>query len=170
MIRWRQTITTGLGVLVLMGAACEQSELVVPTESEAQAYFAETQGITVEVGGNVVVLNVDQPFQQLRRGGSLWARVGPYVYLFSSGTERLFNDFGGLAAVRVNTRTGTRQERVATALLLRDGLNQLTWRRALNISGRARLEGTEQPSLLEELVRWGEDHTEYEYSERYVSR
>lgn len=142
----------------------------MPTEAQAQAYFAETSGITVEVGGNVVVVNVNQPFQQLRRGGALWARVGPYVYLFSTATEQLFSDFGGLAGVRVTTRTGSRQERVATALLVRNGLNEVRWRRARNIAGRARLEGTKRPSLLEELVQWGEDHTEFEYSSRWVPR
>ena len=165
---WRQTMGRGLVLLVLSVGACEEPDLSVPTDSQAQAYFADTQGVTVEVGGNVALVTVDQPFQQLRSGGSLWAKVGPYVYLFSDATEQLFKDFGGLAAVRVTTRTGSRQERVATALLARNGLNDLTWRRARNIAGRARLEGTARPSLLEDLVRWGEDHTEFEYSPRWV--
>ena len=55
-------------------------------------------------------------------------------------------------------------------MLLRDELNDLTWRRALNIAGVARRDGTEQPSKLEDLARWGEDHTEYEYNPRYVRR
>jgi hypothetical protein len=59
---------------------------------------------------------------------------------------------------------------VARSLLLRDELNDLTWRRALNIAGVARRDGTEQPSKLEDLARWGEDHTEYEYNPRYVRR
>ncbi len=170
MIRWRQTMGVGLGLLALSLGACEESDLTVPTQAQAQAYFAETPGITVEVGGNVVTVNVNQPFQQLRRGGALWARVGPYVYLFSTSTEQLFSDFGGLAGVRVITRTGSRQERVATALLARNGLNEVTWRRARNIAGHARLEGTKRPSLLEALVQWGEDHTEFEYSARWVPR
>ncbi len=160
----------GLAFLALSVGACEEPDLTVPTESQAQAYFAETPGVTVEVGGNVVVVNVNQPYEQLRRGGALWARVGPYVYLFSSTTEQLFKDFGGLGGVRVTTSTGSRRQRVATALLARNGLNELTWRRALNIAGRARLEGTKRPSLLEELVQWGEDHTEFEYSARWVPR
>ncbi len=169
-IRWRQTMGVGLGLLVLSVAACEEPDLTVPTEAQAQAYFAETPGITVEVNGNVVIVKVNQPFQQLSRGGALWARVGPYVYLFTTTTEQLFSDFSGLAGVRVTTRTGSRQERVATALLARNGLNDLTWRRARNIAGRARLDGTERPSLLEDLVLWGEDHTEFEYSPRWVPR
>ena len=169
-IRWRQMMGMGFGILALSVAGCEEPDLTVPTESEAQAYFAETPGVTVEVGGNVVVVKVNQPYEQLRRGGALWARVGPYVYLFSTTTEQLFKDFGGLGGVRVTTSTGSRQERVATALLARNGLNELTWRRARNIAGRARLEGTKRPSLLEDLVLWGEDHTEFEYSARWVPR
>lgn len=169
-VGWRQTMGVGLGLLALSVGACEEPDLTVPTDSEAQAYFAETSSVTVEMGGNVLVVNVNQPYQQLRRGGALWARVGPYVYLFSTTTEQLFSDFGGLAGVRVTTRTGSRQERVATALLARNGLNDLTWRRARNIAGRARLEGTKRPSLLEDLVMWGEDHTEFEYSPRWVPR
>ena len=157
-----------MGLLALSAGACQEPDLSLPTTSEAQAYFADTQRVTVEVGGNVAVVTVEQPFQQLRRGGTLWAKVGPYIYLFSGATEQLFQDFDGLAAVRVTTRTGSLKERVATALLARDGLNDLTWRRARNIAGRARLEGTAQPSLLEDLVIWGEDHTEFEYSARWV--
>jgi hypothetical protein len=168
--RWRRTMGMGLGLglVALSAGACEEPDLTVPTEAQAQAYFAETPGITVEISGNVVIVKVDQPFQQLRRGGALWARVGPYIYLFTTMTEQLFSDFGGLAGVRVTTRTGSRQERVATALLARNGLNDLTWRRARNIAGRARLDGTDRPSLLEDLVVWGEDHTEFEYSPRWV--
>ncbi len=168
--RWRHALGAGFGTLALFVTACEGPDLSVPTESEAQAYFAGTSGVTVEISGNVVVVNVNQPFQQVRRGGSLWAKVGPYIYLFSDETERLFTDFRGLAGVRVITRTGASRERVATVLLARGALTGVTWRRAKNIAGRARLEGTKRPSLLEELVRWGEDHTEFEYSARYVPR
>ena len=86
----------GLGLLALSVGACEQPDLSLPTGAEAQAYFANTQGVTVEVGGNVALVTVDQPFQQLRSGGSLWARVGPYVYLFSDATEQLFRRLGHL--------------------------------------------------------------------------
>ena len=55
-----------MGVFALTVAACEEPDLSVPTELEAQTYFAATHGVTVEVGGNVVVVNANQPFQQLR--------------------------------------------------------------------------------------------------------
>ena len=59
---------------------------------------------------------------------------------------------------------------VARATLLRSSLNDLTWRRALNIAGLARRDGTEQLTLLEDLIGWGEDRTEFEYNPRYTSR
>ncbi len=52
--------------------------------------------------------------------------------------------------------------------MTRDALNELTWRRALNIAGHTRQEGTRQPRRLEELVEWGEEHTEYRYDPDYV--
>ena len=116
--------------------------------------------------GNVAVVTVGQDAQQLRRGGSLWAKVGPYVFLFSRETEELFDAFPGLAAVRVTTEVGEVQ--VASALLTRDELSDVLWRRAQNISGRARRDGSRQVSLLEDLIAWGEDHTEFEYNPRYT--
>ena len=86
-----------------------------------------------------------------------------------AGGHVLLEDYPGVAGVRVVTRIRGGPE-VARALLARTELTGVLWRRALNIAGRARLEGTEHPSLLEELVRWGEDHTEYEYNPRYTSR
>lgn len=59
---------------------------------------------------------------------------------------------------------------VASALLVRGELSDLQWRRALNIAGQARRDGTSRMTLLEDLVRWGEDHTQYEYNDRYTRR
>jgi hypothetical protein len=118
------------------------------------------------VAGNVAEITIAQSPQQLRRGGRIWAQVGPYIYLFSEPTVSLFRDYGGLAGVRVVTVVGNTE--VARALLPRTALNDLTWRRALNVAGRARLEGTERVSLLEDLTRFGEDHTEFEYNPRYT--
>jgi hypothetical protein len=42
------------------------------------------------------------------------------------------------------------------------------WRRALNLLGRALQEGSERPRRLEELVQWGEAHTEYRYAPPYA--
>lgn len=156
---------------LLLAAACEPpQELTLPTAEQAKSYYqsvGDLQG--VEVNGNVVVVVVHQPSEQLRRGGSLWARVGPYVYLFSEETQQLFNDFNGLAAVRVITETGNGTT-VANALLARDALTDVLWRRSLNIAGQARRDGSERITLLEDLIKWGEDHTEFEYNQRYVPR
>ncbi len=125
-------------------------------------------GVDAEVAGNVATIRVAQDPQQLRRGGALWAKVGPYVFLFSEETRRLFEDFPGLAGVRVVTRVGGAE--VASALLARDELTDVLWRRGLNIAGRARRDGTGRVTLLEDLVDWGESHTEFEYSSRFTRR
>lgn len=138
----------------------------MPSAEEVEALYTSTSRLSVEMSGNVAEVTVVQDAQQLRRGGSLWARVGPYIYLFSDATRDAFVQYNGLAAVRVITVAPGGTE-VARATLLRGTLNELTWRRALNISGLARRDGTEQLTLLEDLVRWGEDRSEFEYNPRY---
>lgn len=164
---WRRAAV--LVALALAAAGCEQEPIVVPTAEQVAAYYDSTSRLSVEMSGNVAEVTVVQDGQQLRRGGSLWARVGPYIYLFSAPTQSVFTDYNGLAAVRVIT-TAPGGTEVARATLLRSGLNDLTWRRALNISGLARRDGTERLTLLEDLIRWGEDHTEFEYNSRYTNR
>ena len=155
--------------LILGPLACEEANLALPSESEAEAHYASASDVTVRVNGNVVELTVDQPLGQVRRGGSLWAKVGPYIYLFSDETETLLRDYSGLSGVRVITRTGRNEAEVARAFLHRDSLNELTWRRARNIAGKARTEGTRRPVRLEELVQWGQDHTDFEYNQEFVT-
>ena len=153
-----------------LAAACvEAPQLTLPSADEVEGYYASETDLSAEINGNVAVVTVVQSANQLRRGGSLWARVGPYIYLFTEETHRLLEDFPGLAAVRVETQTAGGVP-VASALLTRDELSGVLWRRSLNIAGQARRDGTERPGLLEDLIRWGEDHTEHEYSERYVPR
>lgn len=134
-----------------------------------EGYYTYSGDLDVGMDGNVAEVRAVQSAAQLRRGGRLWAKVGPYVLLFSEGTRRLFTDYPGLAAVRVTTVTAGGRE-VASATLRHDGLNGLTWRRALNIAGKARRDGTEQVTLLEDLVRWGEEHTEYTYDSSFTDR
>lgn len=148
---------------------CDRPALAVPTAAGVSGYYQYAGGtLSVEMSGNVAEITVQQPEDQLRRGGELWAEVGPYIVLFTAETRDLFDDWPGLAGVRVVTTTPWGEE-VARAFLRRDTLNDVTWRRALNIAGHARREGTEQPSRLEALVEWGEDHTEYRYSPEYTS-
>jgi len=152
-----------LGVL----SGCEERDLTVPSASEVQEAFTYDGSLSVSISGNVAEVTVSQRDRDLRRGGSLWAKVGPYILLFSEESESLFRSFPGLAGLRVVT-VDSRGTEVARATLPRDALNDITWRRALNIAGLARRDGTRRPTLLEDLVRWGEDHTEYSYNDRFI--
>jgi len=161
------------GVLALVVAACslaacrQSGEPALPAPAEMASYYSYQGGVHAALNGNVAEITVSQPAAQLRRGGSLWAKVGPYILLFSDETRKLLDDYPTLAGVRVITTVGGGPE-VARALLARSELSDIQWRRALNIAGRARKDGTARPGLLDDLVRWGEQHTEYEYSKRYV--
>lgn len=159
-------------LLLPLLAACDRilpqrADLTLPPIEDVRALYA-THNVNAEFrySGNVVEMLVQQPIEQLRRGGALWARVGPYIYLFSPGTRDLFDRYPGVAAVRVITQTG--QDEVARALLHRDTLNDYTWRRAYSTWAQALEQGTERPSLLDRLVQYGEQHTEYEYNETWV--
>lgn len=159
-----------VGVLAALSSGCEPPDLTLPSESEMQTYYTAAAGADVTLSGNVVELRVPQSQRDVRRGGPLWAKVGPYIYLFTDDTQALLRDFSGLAGVRVITHTDGGGTELARAMITRDGLTDILWRRSLNIAGRARRDGTTRPSLLEALVIWGEDHTEFKYNPRYVPR
>lgn len=144
----------------LLVHGCER-ELRLPRESALRDLYGE--GASAVLSGNVVEVVVIQPQEQIAQGGTLWARVGPYIYLFSPQTRDLLRRYNGLAAVRVITRSESGAE-IARATLVRDTLSEILWRRSLNIAGHARLEGTEHPNRLDELVRWGERYAEYRYT------
>lgn len=151
-------------------AGCEPPrDLSLPSDDQIASRYTVENTLEAELNGNVAEVTVYQSSAQLQRGGSLWARVGPYIFLFSEPTRDLLTDFPGLAAVRVITRDPSGNE-VARATLERGTLNEVTWRRALNVAGRARRDGTQRVALLEDLIRWGEDRTDYAYSDRYVRR
>jgi hypothetical protein len=155
-----------LALPLLAGCRQEPVDLLLPAAAQVESRYEYEGALEAEIVGNVAVLTVAQDAEQLRRGGSLWAKVGPYVFLFTEETQTLFEDFNGLGGVRVSTVVGN--ARVATALLARDELSDVQWRRSLNISGLARRDGTERVALLEDLIRWGEGHTEHEYNPRYT--
>jgi len=164
--RWSLLLV--LPILSLVG--CDRllpRAVTVPTAAQADSVF-RAHGIeaTVTVSGNVVELDAAQPAIQLERGGALWARVGPYIYLFSPATSQLFDNYPGLAAVRTRTHVGRRE--VATAQLVRDTMRAGEWRQATGILAQALKEGTYRPSRLEELVRWGERFTTYHYNPAFV--
>lgn len=167
-IPWRSARWALPLVAALLVGACEEADLTVPAADAVAEHYPTTRELEVEMSGNVAEITVFQPSDQLSRGGELWAKVGPYIYLFSDGTRDLFDQYGGLAGVRVITRAPGGRE-VARALLERDELNEIGWRRAINIAGHARVEGTQRVTRIEELVRWGEEHTTFEYDPRYVS-
>jgi len=154
--------------LLISGASlgCENPELSLPSSAQVEGAYTYGGGLSATMSGNVAEVTIVQADRQIRRGGTLWVKVGPYVLLFSKETEGLFRAYPGLAGVRAVTVTPDGAE-VARALLTRGALNDLTWRRALNIAGLARRDGTRKPTLLEDLVRWGEDHTEFSYNPRY---
>jgi len=157
----------GLAAAAVVSACGDGPDVPVPSIETVEGYFEISARSSVSLRGNVAEIQVYQSADQLRRGGSLWARVGPYVYLFSDATQRLFDEQPGIGGLRVVTLTPGGAE-IARATLPRGALNDVTWQRALNIAGRARRDGTARPSLLEELVRWGQDHTDFEYSSEYV--
>lgn len=165
-----QTTLRALGCALAaasLGGCQPRTESTLPTPAQIASYYSYEGGVDASLNGNVAEITVAQPAAQLRRGGSLWAKVGPYILLFSDETRRLLDDYPALGGVRVITTVAGGSE-VARALLSRTELSDIQWRRALNIAGRARKEGTDRPALLDDLVRWGEEHTEYEYSKRYV--
>ena len=128
-----------IGVL-LLGSACERERgAELPAEAELQGLYGPA--VQVSLNGNVVDVRARQDADQLRRGGELWAKVGPYIYLFSPQSQNLFEMYSGLGGVRVTTLDG-RGRMVAQAMLPRGRLNSLSWPRAINLVAKARLEGT----------------------------
>lgn len=159
-----------LFVCLIIGVqGCRENNLTTPTAGEVEAAYTYRGELEARVQGQVAEIHATQPREQLERGGTLWAKVGPYILLFSDNTQSLFQEFPGLTAVRVVTETPEGEE-VARAYLHRDALNQLTWQRALNVWGKARKHGTDKPGLLENLVQWGEEHTDFQYSPEFQPR
>ena len=153
------------GALLVMAACEPATDTSLPSGAELAGRFGPT--VDLRMNGNVVEVSVQQSPEQLRRGGPIWAKAGPYIYLFTPQTQSLFDEFGGVAAVRVTTLDG-RDRLVARAMLERAGLNSVTWRRAINVAGKARVEATTRPNTMVDLIEFGEEKTSFEYSDRYV--
>lgn len=141
----------------------------LPTVAQVDSIYSagDAPPDSVRISGNIVEVHYDQPIDQLRRGGSLWARVGPYIYLFSPATRALMERFEDVGAVRVITVASDGTE-IARALLPRSGMSEIRWRRSLNLLGHALQEGSRRPTRLEDLVQWGERNTTYEYNRRFT--
>jgi hypothetical protein len=163
----------GLLLAALGNAACDRirparPDFVLPAiETIDSIYQTSGTAAHVQYSGNVLELRATQDVRQLQRGGSLWARVGPYIYLFTPATRQVLEQFEGIAAVRVITLTPSGAE-IARALLLRDALDNTRWRRSANLLGIALRDGTERPVAIEDLVHWGEEHTEFSYNPDFV--
>ena len=152
-------------LLVPLAACRDNGEAQLPTNAEVRNLYGPTADVLVK--GNVVDVQVVQENSQLQRGGEVWAKVGPYIYLFSPPSQKLFELFPELAAVRVRTvdESGVW---VADALLRRGTLNSITWKQAMLKSAKARSEGTKRPSYIIDLIRYGEEQAEFKYNPRYV--
>lgn len=162
----RRIVPAVLVSMVLAAAACEPAEdRDLPTAAALDSIYGER--VDSSLNGNVVELRVTQDASQLARGGPIWAKAGPYIFLFTPQTREIFERFGGVGGVRVTT-LDARGELIARALLERSGLNSVTWRRAINVAGQARTEGSERPQTMVDLADYGEERTSYEYSQRYV--
>lgn len=150
------------------GQGCDRGDEapLMPSADQVEAVYGSA--VEVEATGNLLRLTVPMP-EGFERGGTLWARSGPYFYLFTTATRDLFVAYSDLAAVEVSAVTEAGEE-VARARLLRGALNEITWSRAIAYASRAQTEGTENPRHVETLVRWAEDRTEYEYNPEFVPR
>jgi len=161
-------------MLLLLASACDriwprEPDLTLPPiEDVREIYRDNGLDAAIQYRGNVVEIRVTQPAEQIRQGGSLWARVGPWVYLFNPGTRRILEDHPGVAAVRVITLAGGRE--VARASLRTGVLTDVLWRRSLNILGHALREGTQNPVRLQELAEWGERYGDFTYNPDVVPR
>ena len=78
-------------LITAVAGACDRfgtdaREAPLPPVDSVQAVFQES-GLrgTASFEGRTVVFRAVQDRDQLRRGGTLWARVGPYIYLFAPG-------------------------------------------------------------------------------------
>lgn len=167
---WRSPLALVVAGLLVAGAmmpvACRPRENVtLPTASVLDTVYG--RAVDVSLNGNVVEVRLTQDAEQLRRGGSVWAKAGPYIYLFTPQTRDLLVNFGGIGGVRVTTLDGS-GDLVARALLERGTLSSITWKKAINTAAQARVNGTKRPQTMVDLAEYGEEHTNYEYGRKYI--
>jgi hypothetical protein len=164
--RKTKVVLARLGVAVMMIAmnGCEQPdrEWVLPDPAEVASWYGE--GTEAHFDGNLLEIRgtIDPEF--LRRGGRLWARSGPYFYLFNVHIYQLLIDYPDIAAVRATALTESGQE-LAVATLPRDEMNEPRWQEAMARVAIAQRDGTDNPRMVDRLIQFGEEHTEFSYRE-----
>ena len=152
---------------LIAGCRVDQPPLLTPSASDVETYFEYAGSLAVSMSGNVAQVTVVIDREEYRMGGRVWAMASPYIFLFSQATKGAFEDYSGLGGVRVIVEYEDGGV-LAQALLDRSELNEVTWRRALNVVGHARTQGTESPGYMRDLVRWGEEHTDFQYNPEYI--
>lgn len=168
---FRPVAAAALAILWLGLAACDTQEPLPPPPAaeEVRGYYEYAGELSVGMSGNVAQVSVVFDPDEYVRGGDLWAKAFPYIFLFSPATRDALSDHRGLGGVRVIS-LHPNGDTIAQALLERGTLTELTWRRAINVAGQARRMGTERPARMQDLVEWGEDHTTFEYNPDHISR
>lgn len=155
-------------VLVLVLAALSgcagggATEPTLPQPDSVAAWFGEQT--EASLSGNVLVIRGRMDPDYLRRGGRIWKRSGPYFYLFNVRVHELLRDYPELAAVRAVT-LGPDGAELARAMLYRSELSEIQWKEALARASLAQTQGTENPRRIEQLIDFGEEHTEFRYAE-----
>ena len=151
-----------LVTLALIGCSEASREPVLPEPGSVATWFGE--GTEARLSGNVLEIRGAVDPEYLRRGGSLWRRSSPYFYLFNPRIRDVLTEYPDLAAVRAITLDGSGEE-VARATLHARSLNEYEWRDALALATLAQREGTEHLRRIDALIRFGEEKTEYRYSD-----
>ena len=116
-LHWQEKVRN-LGRISLLGAfvlaaavssGCEEPpDLTLPGVSEVESAYDYGGAFSATLNGNVAEITIVQASRHIERGGTLWVKVGPYVFLFSQETMDLFRDYPGLAGVRAITKTPLR--------------------------------------------------------------
>ncbi len=156
----RKLVLTILGLAGALGCNSAPADMVLPSTDEVAGWYGE--GTSADFNGNLLEIKGPMEDDYIRRGGHLWARSGPYFFLFNVHVRDLMLNYPDIAAVRVTAVTEGGEE-IAVATLLRDDMNEYRWREALSRSSLAQREGTRNPRLVERLITFGEDHTEFHY-------
>jgi hypothetical protein len=149
---------------------CErEGVLPLPSAEDLASYYEFAGDLTVAMSGNVPQVTVTVSREEYARGGELWAKAFPYLFLFTPGTRRLFDEHPGVGGVRVITRYDD-GSLVAQALLEKEDTDLGDWNRALSAALAARQDGSRFPLLMDDLVKIGEEMTDFEYDLENVRR